>query len=187
MVSTRGIADSERCRSKTVRKYRFLSGSNSVFRGVPGRRCLHDQGCSRVTSLKTGDARQARDNIGAIDCFEMLSILRRCFQRRIDMGMRISVIALYLAVFTTSAAYAHGGCVQDSVGQIICAPPAGSLQTDPIGRIVCGPGECVTDSMGQVKCSSQPGGGAMTNDRGKVVCVGGCVLAKASYCQIPRE
>lgn len=103
------------------------------------------------------------------------------------MRVQLSVIALYLAVFAASVAYAHGGCVQNSVGQIICAPPAGSLQTDPIGQIVCGPGECVTDSMGQVKCSSQPGGGAMTNDRGKVVCVGGCILANTSYCQIPRE
>lgn len=102
------------------------------------------------------------------------------------MGIRLSSIALFLSLFATSVAYAQGGCTQNSIGQVICAPPGGSAQTNSIGQVVCGPGQCVADSIGQVICSSQPGGGAMINSIGQVVCVGGCVQASPSYCQTPR-
>ena len=102
------------------------------------------------------------------------------------MGIRFSSIALFIALAATSTAYAQGGCTQNSIGQVVCAPPGGGVQTNSIGQVVCGPGQCLVNSIGQVMCSSQPGGGAMTNSIGQVVCVGGCVQASPSYCQSPR-
>lgn len=102
------------------------------------------------------------------------------------MGMRFSSIALLLFLAATSVAYAQGGCTQNSIGQVICAPPGGGAQTNSIGQVVCGPGQCVVNSIGQVICSSQSGGGAMINSIGQAVCVGGCVQASSSYCQTPR-
>ena len=102
------------------------------------------------------------------------------------MSIRVSSFALFIALVATSAVHAQGGCTQNSIGQVICAPPGGSAQTNSIGQVVCGPGQCVVNSIGQVICSSQPGGGAMINSIGQAVCVGGCVQGSPSYCQIPR-
>lgn len=102
------------------------------------------------------------------------------------MSIRVSSFALLIALVISSAAHAQGGCTQNSIGQVICAPPGGSAQTNSIGLIVCGPGQCVVNSIGQVICSSEPGGGAMINSIGQVVCVGGCVQGSPSYCQTPR-
>lgn len=102
------------------------------------------------------------------------------------MVKSLSSIALLFALFATSFVYAQGGCTQNSIGQVICAPPGGGAQTNSIGQVLCGPGQCVINSIGQVICSSQPGGGAMINNIGQVVCVGGCVQGSTSYCQSPR-
>lgn len=102
------------------------------------------------------------------------------------MSLRFSSIASSLLLAATSVAYAQGGCTQDSIGRVICAPPGGGAQTDSIGRVVCGPGQCVVDPIGRVVCSSQSGGGAMIDNIGRAVCVGGCVQASPSYCQTPR-
>jgi hypothetical protein len=102
------------------------------------------------------------------------------------MSIRLLLIALFIASVTTSTACAQGGCVKDSFGQVICAPPGGGAQINSFGQVVCGPGQCAVNSFGQVICSSQPGGGAMINNFGQVVCVGSCVQAAPSYCQTPR-
>ena len=95
--------------------------------------------------------------------------------------------ALVLMFCAASTVYAHGSCVLDSAGEAICAPAGGGLKSDSSGEAVCGPGQCLSDSLGQVKCARQPGGGAMVNSKGKIVCVGGCILATSFYCQVPRE
>ena len=102
------------------------------------------------------------------------------------MNIRKFTISVILSLVVISFAHAQGGCINNSIGQVICAPPGGGIQKNSIGQVVCGPGQCVVDSIGQVKCSSQSGGGAMTNNIGQVVCVGGCVQASTSYCETPR-
>jgi len=80
----------------------------------------------------------------------------------------------------------QGGCIQDAIGQIVCAPPGGGIMANAIGQIVCGRRQCVQNAIGQIVCSSQPGGYAMVNAIGQVVCTGGCESASSSICQRPR-
>jgi hypothetical protein len=101
------------------------------------------------------------------------------------MSIRVFLFVLFVMLVATLVAYAQDGCTQNSIGQVICAPPGGSAQKNSIGQVVCGPGHCVVNSIGQVLCSSQPGGGAMINNIGQAVCVGGCVQGDPSYCQSP--
>jgi hypothetical protein len=90
---------------------------------------------------------------------------------------------LLLSLAMASVAYADGGCIENSIGQVVCAPPGGSAQRNSVGQVVCAPGQCVVNSIGQIYCSSQQGGGAAINNIGQPVCVGGCVEASPSYCQ----
>jgi hypothetical protein len=101
------------------------------------------------------------------------------FIRRIS-----SRLLLLLSVFFI--ANAHAECVATSIGQVFCSPPNGGITINSIGQVLCGPGQCVTNSIGQTLCSSQPGGGATINPLGGIVCVGGCVPGNPSLCQSPR-
>jgi hypothetical protein len=42
------------------------------------------------------------------------------------------------------------------------------------------------DSYGQVKCSSQPGGGALLDSYGNVKCLGECRDGTEQRCEAPR-
>lgn len=86
-------------------------------------------------------------------------------------------IAIISILGFSNPAFAQG-CVQNSFGQVVCAPPGGGAAVDGLGQVKTGPGQCVRDSLGQVWCSSQQGGGAALNSFGQAVCVGGCVLGK---------
>lgn len=94
--------------------------------------------------------------------------------------------ALFIALFATSIAYGEDGCIHPPLGNIVCPPPGGEIYQTGIGEIICGPGKCLITGMGEVFCSSQPGGEVTIGSFGKIVCVGGCVKANPSYCQIPR-
>jgi hypothetical protein len=80
----------------------------------------------------------------------------------------------------------QGRCVQDGIGKTICAPAGGGAQLDRLGQVVCGLGQCVVNSFGEVSCAGQPGGEAMLDAAGQAVCVGGCVEARHSYCRTQR-
>lgn len=80
----------------------------------------------------------------------------------------------------------QGRCVRDSIGKTICAPAGGSARIDRLGQVVCGLGQCVNNALGEVSCASQAGGEVMMDSAGQAVCVGGCVEARASYCQASR-
>lgn len=99
------------------------------------------------------------------------------------MGTHLFLFTQLLALLASSIAYAEGGCAQNSIGQVLCAPPGGGAQINSIGQVMCGPGQCVVNLIGQVYCSSQAAGSAAVNSIGQPVCVGGCVLGSASYCQ----
>jgi hypothetical protein len=97
---------------------------------------------------------------------------------------RASFVAL-LMLASGNLAFAQS-CIKNTFGQILCAPPNGSAQLNAFGQVVCGPGECVVNSLGQILCSSRPGGGAIINQFGQAACVGGCVQASPSFCRVPR-
>lgn len=80
-------------------------------------------------------------------------------------------------------AQAQGGCAQDALGKTFCAPPGGTaVQT--LNGVACAPGRCVTDNLGYLKCSNQLGGGATTDNLGRVICVGQCVNPSKQYCNV---
>ena len=76
------------------------------------------------------------------------------------------------------------GCFRDLLsGTISCPPLGGDIHVNLSGQAVCGKGRCVRDVFGKVTCSSQPGGQATQDVNGRIMCVGGCEEASASYCQ----
>ena len=97
-----------------------------------------------------------------------------------------SILLLTMLIFEPCIAIAHQGCVNNSLGKPVCAPPTGGIMKDKHGRPVCGKGQCLADSLGNIVCSSQIGGYSSRNARGQVVCTGGCVSATASLCQSPK-
>lgn len=94
---------------------------------------------------------------------------------------RIVVFLLWF-VITSGAAFAQQGCGKDILGRIYCAP-AGGVAVSTINGVACAPGRCVTDNLGYVKCSRETGGGAIRDNLGNPVCVGGCVNPIKEYCQ----
>jgi len=50
----------------------------------------------------------------------------------------------------------------------------------------CGIGNCATDDLGQVKCSTKPGGGATSDSNGKVKCLDGCADGTPELCAAQR-
>ncbi len=90
--------------------------------------------------------------------------------------------ALWLAPAPGQAAQ---GCVRDlgDADAVICPPPDGGLAGDASGRPVCGPGWCLADASGRIRCSSVPGGAVTRDQHGNVLCVGGCVDASAAACR----
>jgi hypothetical protein len=70
------------------------------------------------------------------------------------------------------------GCASDLLGRVTCAPPGGGAESDFLGQVKTGPGQCVQDILGQVMCSKVRGGGAATDLLGRAVCYGGCVPGK---------
>jgi hypothetical protein len=101
---------------------------------------------------------------------------------------RCAAAWLLMMVCTAAAAGDHGRhrCLKDLLGNPVCAPPGGTIAHDLIGNLVCGPGHCLKNSLGQIMCSTQRGGVATTNTLGQVVCTGGCAPATAAACERPR-
>ena len=96
------------------------------------------------------------------------------------------ILLLAILIVEPCIAVAHQGCVNNSLGKPVCAPPMGGIMKDKHGRQVCGRGQCLADSLGNIVCSSQIGGYSSRDARGRVVCTGGCVSASASLCQSPK-
>ena len=96
------------------------------------------------------------------------------------MGKYVVVIGLILSL--VSIAFANGNCAQNRSGNIVCAPPGGTITTNKNGDVVCGKGNCVITASGTIYCSTQPGGNAVINGEGKAVCAGLCVSASPNSC-----
>jgi hypothetical protein len=106
------------------------------------------------------------------------------------MRPRSLVIFITAALMAVMGATAQGdeskrGCINDALGQPVCAPPNGSIAKDALGQPVCGLGQCMKNVLGQFVCSSQPSGYAALNVLSQVVCTGGCEAASRSSCQRP--
>lgn len=74
-------------------------------------------------------------------------------------------------------------CVKDRYGDWHCSGPGGGAVLDRYSQPACGIGRCVTDSRGEVMCSSMPGGRAAINRYGDAVCSEGCLHANRYNCQ----
>jgi len=97
------------------------------------------------------------------------------------------ILLLTILIVAPCIAVAHQGCVNNSLGKPVCAPPMGDIIKDKLGRPVCGKGQCLANDLGNIVCSPQVGGYSSTDAHGKVVCTGGCVSATASLCQSPKN
>ena len=102
--------------------------------------------------------------------------------------MKKFFFAIASLMFFTGTAAAQGfgfGCVQNSIGTVVCAPPHGGIAINSIGTPECGPGQCVR--IGSVYCSSVQGGGAGVDSIGSPKCVGGCIRGTSSQCVRPSN
>jgi hypothetical protein len=108
------------------------------------------------------------------------------FKRRIVVRNISKLLAASTLLVFCVSSYGHDGCIKNSIGQPVCAPPNGGIAKNNIGRVVCGLGQCVKNNIDQVICSNKPGGFATKNSIEKVVCTGGCSEASESKCEEPR-
>jgi hypothetical protein len=97
-------------------------------------------------------------------------------------------VTLAAVIAATSAAHAQaqqagqGGCIT-YLDQTVCSPVGGVILVE-LGQVICARGQCIS-TMGQIICSSQPGG-YVTYELGQAKCTGGRERASASYCQRPQ-
>lgn len=75
----------------------------------------------------------------------------------------------------------QGSCVKDDLGRPVCAAPGGMAVKGILG-VACAPGKCEIDNLGYWRCSREVGGGAVKNDLGRVLCVGGCIAPTREFC-----
>lgn len=71
-------------------------------------------------------------------------------------------------------ASAESDCAKDALGRVLCAPP-GSFALMTITGVACSPGQCDTDNLGYLKCSSELGGSAIKDNMSPVACVRSCI------------
>ena len=95
------------------------------------------------------------------------------------------VAMIFFGTFTS--AFGHEGCLETSLGTVVCPPPLGGIAKTSLGTIVCGKGQCVKTNLGSIQCSKQTGGYAYINKLGRVVCTGGCEDGSSSMCQTLLE
>ncbi len=88
-------------------------------------------------------------------------------------------------LFVGTIAFSQERCMNNRVGEPICAPSCGTIGINSLGEVVCGQGACITNNFGDLICSQQQGGAATKNFFGDVVCTGGCEPASAALCQKP--
>jgi hypothetical protein len=108
--------------------------------------------------------------------------------------MRLGPAAAIIALFLSSSAEAQSGPIGGSgclpevyAGLTYCSPPMGTIvRHSQMNMIVCGRGQCVRDTMGQVYCAAEQGGAVVIQPTGQVQCVGGCEIPRPEYCQAPR-
>lgn len=100
--------------------------------------------------------------------------------------MKKIFIFFFIFLFVASSAYA--ACMTDYFGKIICpkAPYTG-IAVDSLGKLKCGPGDCVKTLFSGVMCSAMPGGAIAVNTLGQLVCQEGCVKASEENCTQARR
>ena len=98
----------------------------------------------------------------------------------------LDLLVFLLLAFSITTTSAHVGCLNDSLGNPVCAPPNRGIIRENTGRIVCGHGQCMENSAGVIVCSSQRGGFVAKDAVSRIVCTGGCVEGSSSLCQAPK-
>lgn len=95
--------------------------------------------------------------------------------------MKMIYVAFTCFVAMPVMAQQQTGCAKDNLGNVVCAP-AGGVAVRSMTGVVCAPGQCVTNNLGYLKCSSEKGGGASRDNLGNPICVGQCVSPSREYC-----
>jgi hypothetical protein len=80
-----------------------------------------------------------------------------------------------------------GSCLKDYLDEVRCSPADGGISLDRYRKAVCGPGQCVVDTKGEVFCSRASKGSAALGRYGEAVCTEGCVAALAEAGIIPSK
>jgi hypothetical protein len=99
--------------------------------------------------------------------------------------IHIFVFILAVASLLSSPALAQQPCMKSTTG-VICPQPFGGIAANNSGRVLCGPGMCLRDGVGRVKCSATPGGSVGEDNTGRIRCVDGCIDGSSSYCVAPK-
>jgi hypothetical protein len=98
----------------------------------------------------------------------------------------VFIVTIIFSGFFTIA-FGHEGCLETSLGEIVCPPPMGGIAKNSLDKIVCGKGQCVKTNLGSIQCSKQTGGYAYINRVGHAVCTEGCEVGSSAMCQTPVE
>jgi len=96
------------------------------------------------------------------------------------------ILVMLLTMVSTVVAAPNGGCAQDEFGRRFCAPTESGTAVNTPDGVVCAPGHCTTDNLGDLKCSGETGGGIAKDESGRVVCLGGCISPTKEFCLRPR-
>lgn len=110
----------------------------------------------------------------------------RCMPYDAQMQWLVLSIIFVVGFSLQKPSYAQSGCARDDMGRVYCAAPGGTAVRALTG-IVCAPGNCISDNLGYVKCSSEIGGGVAKDALGRVVCVGQCITPSKEFCKPPTS
>ena len=97
------------------------------------------------------------------------------------------ILLLVILIVETCLAIAYQGWLNNSPGKPVYAPPIGGIVKDKLGQAVCGGGQCLVNSPGNIVYSSQVAGYSLIDGRGRVLISGGCVPASAALCPFPKN
>jgi hypothetical protein len=80
-----------------------------------------------------------------------------------------------------------GGCVKEIFDKVKCSSADGGILLNRFQAAECGPGQCVTNRLGEIFCSSAVKGYATVDGNGDATCTGGCIRGSASACVTPTK
>jgi hypothetical protein len=96
------------------------------------------------------------------------------------------ILMMLLTMVSTVVEANNRGCAEDEFRRVFCAPAGGGTAVSTPAGVVCAPGHCATDNLGDLKCSKEMGGIVSKDDSGSVVCSGGCISPTKEFCHTPR-
>jgi hypothetical protein len=80
-----------------------------------------------------------------------------------------------------------GGCVKEIFDKVKCSAADGGILLNRFQQAECGPGQCITNRLGEIFCSKEAKGYATVNGNGDAACTGGCIRGSVSACVTPTK